>query len=115
MVKGCKCYKNNNTGIFDTKLNKFRTIQNKFIPKGVADIYGSLNGRTIYIEVKTPEEHAYLIKHYEEIKNFVGACKKKTHLKNQINFIESNAAIGCIAFFASDLDQVKERVKVTQD
>lgn len=113
MVPGCKCYKHNNTGVYDPKIQKFRKVQNKYIPLGASDIYGSIKGHAIFIEVKTPEEHTYLAKHYEEIKT--GTWDKKTqskkhHLKNQINFIESNRAMGCLAFFASNLDQVREEL-----
>ena len=108
MANGCVFFKQNNTGIFDPKTKAFRTVQNKFIPKGVSDIYGSFYGRAVFIEVKTPGEHAYIVKHYDEIKKYVGPSKKKNHIKNQIRFIEMNRKNDCIAFFACSLDQVKE-------
>jgi hypothetical protein len=110
ICKGCLFYKNNNVGVFDKEKNIFRKSSNKFCPRGVSDIYGSYYGKAAYIEVKTPEEHIYLIKHYDEIRSYVGINKKKNHLKNQIHFIESNKRMGCIAFFASSLDQVKSEL-----
>ena len=82
----------------------------KFIPKGVSDIYGSIHGRTIYIEVKKESEHKFLKKYYHEIKDYRGVCKKRNHLQNQIRFIESNRAVGCLAFFASSIDDVKKEL-----
>lgn len=117
MANGCVFFKHNNTGIFDPKTKRFRTVQNKFIPKGASDIYGSFYGRAVYIEVKTPEEHAYIVKHYDEIKRYVKPAllpgeKKKTdkkeHIKNQINFLELARKNHCIAFFACNLEQVKD-------
>ena len=103
MCRGYLCYKQNNTGIYDPKAKAFRKVQNKFCPPGVSDIYGSYYARSVYIEVKTPEEYDYLLKHYEEIRSYVGINKKKNHLKNQIRFIESNASLGCMAFFTCSL------------
>ncbi len=108
IAKGCLFFKHNNTGIFDPKTKKFRTVQNKYIPKGASDIYGSFYGRTFYIEVKTPSEHAYITKHYEEIKKYIGPSRKKNHIKNQIHYLELARKNHCIAFFACSLDQVKE-------
>ena len=108
MANGCVFFKHNNTGIFDPKTKRFRTVQNKFIPKGASDIYGSFYGRAVYIEVKTPEELAYIVKHYDEIKTYIGDSKKKNHLKNQIQFLELNRKNSCLAFFACSLDQVKQ-------
>lgn len=114
LCKGFRCYKINNVGIFDKKIGKLRTVQNKHAPKGPADIWGSVHGRALYIEVKTPAEHKYLIKHYDEIKSGIWCPKKdkkKHHLKQQIQFIESNRAMGCLAFFASSISQVKYEIQ----
>jgi hypothetical protein len=108
---GCLCYKNNNVGIYDPSKGAFRKVANKYSPRGVSDIFGSYYGRAMFIEVKTPEEHAYLAKHYAEIRSYIGINKKKNHLKNQVHFIESNRARGCLAFFASSLEQVKEELR----
>lgn len=111
MCRGFLCYKLNNTGIYDPKLKDFRKVQNKFIPKGPSDIFGTYYSRSVYIEVKTPKEYAYLIKHYEELRKYVGKSKAKNHLKDQIRFIESNSALGCIAFFTCSLDMTKAKIK----
>lgn len=112
LLSGCLCYKNNNVGVYDKTKGLFRKPMSKFIPKGVADIYGTIHGRTIYIEVKKESEHKFLRKYYHEIKDYRGVDKKRNHLQNQIKFIESNKAVGCLAFFASSIDDVKRELGV---
>ena len=110
MSRGYLCYKNNNVGIYDEKAKAFRKVANKYCPPGVSDIYGSYYARAVYIEVKTPIEYQYLVKHYEELRSYFGVSKKKNHLKNQIRFIETNASLGCIAFFTCSLEMTKEKL-----
>jgi hypothetical protein len=48
-------FKVNTTGTYDPVRKVFRTIKNKFIIKGTADIIGcDSNGRFVALEVKTP-------------------------------------------------------------
>ena len=114
VTKGCVFLKLNNTGIYDTKLKKFRTLQNKFTPKGVPDIFGSYYNIAAWIEVKTPTEYAYLVKHYDELRSYMGVTPRKNHFKNQIQFIEHRRKIGDIAFFACSWAMVKEKLEGTQ-
>ena len=54
-LNGIFAFKINTTGIYDPTKNVFRSIQNKYIQKGCADILGVLpGGRFLAIEVKTP-------------------------------------------------------------
>lgn len=107
---GCSFHKLNNTGIYDPKKGGFRKVVNKYCPKGIADIVGSYNNLIAWIEVKTPEEYKYLMKHYEELRCYVGLDKKKNHYRNQIAFIEGKKRVGNIAFFADSIDMVKEKL-----
>lgn len=110
--KGFRVYKIKNIGVYDSKKNVFRKPVHPYTPKGMSDLAGNYNGRSLYIEVKTPKEYKYLMKHYEEIKAFCGVCKKKNHLQNQIKFIEDNLKDGCIAFFSDGIETtVRELAK----
>lgn len=57
----------NNIGIFDTQRKIFRRNTNKWIIKGVPDIWAMKNGRSFWIEVKSktgkqsPEQKAFEI------------------------------------------------------
>lgn len=48
---GVFCWRNNNTAIFDPKMNGYRSFNGL---KGVPDILAVINGRFTGIEVKTP-------------------------------------------------------------
>lgn len=95
------------SGYFDTKRGIFRKQVSRFAINGNSDIAGFLPGKGLYIEVKTPKEYRYLFKHYEAIKGFTGECKKKNHLKEQIDFIERAQASGNAAFFADSVECVE--------
>lgn len=50
-------FKINTTGTFDPTRKVFRTIKNRHIHKGTADILGVKNGKFFAIEVKTPASY----------------------------------------------------------
>lgn len=104
------CYKNINIGVFDKTVGAYRKARNKYAPVGVSDIYGNYSGRALFIEVKTEDEYAYLMKHYFEIRSYMGVNKKKNHLKNQIKFIEDNKCNGAIAFFTYSIKDTKTKL-----
>lgn len=84
------CWKNQSTGIFDTKKQIFRRL-NKYQLTGVSDILGILNdGRFLAIEVKRQGN-------------------KPT--ENQINFMAGINAMGGLAFVAYSLDDVFSHLK----
>lgn len=84
----CFAWKNNNTGIYDKKLGKFRKNKNKYVINGVSDILGMWRGRLLAIEVKRP-------------------CNKDRP-PEQIDFIEKVKALGGIAGFATSIEDVKQ-------
>jgi hypothetical protein len=80
-----------------------------------SDIYGIIQhqgGRWMTIEVKTKLEFEYLMRNYETIKNYFGPNKKKTHLRDQIEFVEMINKHGGIAFFACSWLEVQERLRL---
>ena len=108
--KGCKLYKLNNVGIWDETKKIHRKLTNPHTPKGLPDIFGSFYSRATYIEVKTPDEYQYLARHYDELRKYFGPSKKKTHLREQIHFIEDNQKQENIAFFADSIARVKSEL-----
>lgn len=119
VMRGCAFLKLNNTGIYDEKAGKFRTLQNKFTPLGVPDIFGSYFNRACWIEVKTPEKYGYLMRNYDELKGYLPEFGKKKNkdkerYKNQIQFIEHRRKVGDIAFFADSIEMVKEKLGEVQ-
>lgn len=89
-------------------------FQNRYCRNGISDIQFNFRGKMFVFEVKTPEEHKYILKHYKELmltpielmdkkKN-----KKKYHIKEQMIYIEGIKDSGGDGDFVSDLDQVKK-------
>lgn len=76
---GVFAFKVNTTGIWDSSRRIFRTIKNKHIHKGTADIIGIKNGKFFSIEVKSPAA----------AKKMGGKNYKLTeHDLNQLSFLE---------------------------
>jgi hypothetical protein len=88
----CYAWKNNSTGIYDTKAGTYRKNRNKHVINGVSDIIGIYRGRPLFIEVKRP-------------------CNKKRP-DEQVNFIERIKGMGGIAGFATSVDDVREILRV---
>lgn len=109
-VVGAFAWKNPTAGYYDSKIGKFRKQKSKFAINGGSDILLSYKNVQA-IEVKTPKEYAYLMKHYEELRNYIGPCKKKNHLRDQIFFIEQINKTGNVAFFADSVERVREKLK----
>lgn len=79
-VPGCIAFQIYNGAVFDQRIGRFRTNNNKFRPKGIPDIIGSIRGVALGIEVKTktgrlsPEQ----IRMHEILKSYgwiVGICR----------------------------------------
>ena len=88
--KDCFAWKNNSTGIYDTKKKVFRQSKNKYAINGVSDILGVYKGRMLAIEVK--------------------AAKGKVS-KAQEDFINRVTNQGGIAFVARDIRDVVSTLK----
>lgn len=76
---------------------------------GMSDILFFRNGKFYALEVKTPKEHKYIIKHYEKLRDAIPEHlnKKQKHLHEQITFIENIKRAGGIGNFVSCLEDVK--------
>ena len=109
LVKKIFIWRNNNGATFDPTTRGFRrpSIGAK---NGISDILGCLQcGKILAIEVKTPEKHRYIKKHYDELRYGVFDPKKpseKKRLQDQIIFIENVLRCGGHAGFASSLEDV---------
>jgi len=108
----CTAEKVNNIGVYDPKKQTYRTFKNKYCMRGVSDISGTFRGKSLRIEVKTPDEYKYIMKHYDELSSgiFTKNVKKKQHFNDQIRYLNRHSKAGAIAFFASSVDQVKEEL-----
>lgn len=93
-LPGCFAWKNNTTGVFDPQKKVFRKPQNKFAINGVSDILGIYKGRFLAIEVKKPSN--------------------KLRPEHQIQFINNVIKNGGIAFFATSVEEVREKLKEIQ-
>lgn len=69
-------------------------------------------GRIGTIEVKTSKEMAYIRKHWAELKNYHGPSKKKTHLRQQIDFMYLILSKGGYSGFACDMEGVCKILKI---
>ncbi|GAB1376810.1 hypothetical protein MASR1M48_16620 [Lactococcus petauri] len=86
---------NQTTGVFDKKINSFRKNNHRHYRKGIPDIIGSYCGVAIYIEVKRPKT----------LQQEAGSPSVE-----QVEFIKRAIQNNAIAFFAWDLDDVKEQL-----
>lgn len=86
---------NESQGVYHTKLKKHLKTNHRHYRKGVPDILGSYCGTSLYIEVKRPATKL----------NGAGSPSAE-----QIEFIKRAIKNNCIAFFAWDLDDVKEQL-----
>lgn len=103
-------WKNPTTGYFNPRLKRFVRQKSKFAINGKSDLMGFYKKKSIFVEVKNEAEYKYLIKHHEELKNYYGESEKKTHLRDQIQFIERAQKHGQIAFFACSIECVKKKL-----
>ena len=90
-AQGIFAWKNQTVGIYDSSKKVYRKPKNKFHINGVADILGILpNGKFLAIEVKSP--------------------KNKVRTLMQKEFIDAINRNGGVAFFADDLDLVRQKL-----
>lgn len=89
-LPGCFAWKNHTTGYFNTRTQKFTKQKSKYAINGVSDILGVYKGRLLAIEVKDP--------------------KNKTRTDEQNRFIELVNRYGGLAFYATSVDEVKEKL-----
>lgn len=87
---------------------------NRYCRKGISDIQFNFRGRMFVFEVKTPEEHKYILKHYKKISmtplEFFDKKKdkKNRHIKEQMIYIDGIVESGGDGDFVSSLEQVKK-------
>lgn len=109
---GFYVWENKSIGVFDAKRGAFRSSSSEFNRKGVSDILGvGFNGRLMAIEMKTPKELTYVLKHYEELRDRPQTSKKRIHLQNQILFIENVRRSGGVAFFSDGINTTRHELR----
>lgn len=91
-LPGCYAWKNQSVGVYDPVQKKFRKSKSKYSINGVSDILGIYNERFLAIEVKSP-------------------TNKKRNIQ-QDTFINCINAMGGIAFYATSIDEVKNKLQV---
>ena len=95
---------------YDPKVKRWIKPKAQYSPPGIVDIDGVLapDGKTLFIEVKTPKEYQYVIKHYDRIKTGIWDKKDKRRiLQNQIIFMEERVKLGAIAFFSDSIQRTQ--------
>lgn len=72
------------------------------------DILCYYEGKTFSIEVKTPDEMKYIMKHYDKLKilNPKDYKNKKKHYIEQIQAVEAIKKSGNIAFFTDSIENL---------
>jgi penicillin-binding protein-related factor A (putative recombinase) len=90
-LPGCFAWKSNTVGVFDPAKRVYRKSKNKFAINGVSDILGIYHGRFLAIEVKRPSN--------------------KERPEHQVQFIQNILKQGGIAFFATSVEEVKEKLR----
>lgn len=100
MMPNIFAWKNHTTGIYDTKKQTFRPLQN-FAFRGISDIIGVISptGRLIAIEVKTPETYKIYLK-----QNTRRATEQKA-------FLETVKKYGGVAGIATCIEDAQEIIK----
>jgi len=89
-LPGCYAWKNHTTGYFDTRTQTFKKQKSKYAINGVSDILGIYKGKLLAIEVKDPQN--------------------KSRTDSQNKFIETITRYGGLAFYATSVDEVKEKL-----
>jgi len=102
-------------GVFVWKNDEFPHPTNRQSHlRGLAlDIVGvikSQGGRHMEIEMKRPDELAFILKHWDRMKAYIGQNKKYQRFRKQIEHAEMVQAHGGIAMFASSWEQVRDRM-----
>ncbi len=109
---GFFCWVNKTVGIFDPVKKIYRKPKQEGSAKGSPDILGvGLNGRSLGIEVKDEKEYAYIMRHYEMLRDHVHSCKKKIHYQEQILFIERLRREGGVAFFTDGIETTRRELR----
>lgn len=94
----------NNTGAMATVSRTGRTYFVRFGIRGQADITGLLpDGRRLEIEIKTPEE-------MEKIRTGRIPQSKRKHIEEQKLFLRMINENNGVGFFASSVDDVREKL-----
>jgi len=80
--------------------------------KTFLDILFLYNGQSFFLEVKTPAEKEFILKHWDRLLegNFNQEDKTLKRYKNQIEEVKEIQGTGNIAEFVSSLNEVKELI-----
>ncbi len=117
VFEGHKAWKNPTRGKWNPKFGRFSKGDYGEI-RGASDlicVWKDISPWVTFIEVKTPEEHEYLLRHYQKL--WVGlnlTTERQVRMHFQIVFVEEVRSLGGSAIFASKWDHVtleKERLK----
>lgn len=96
---GAIVWRNNTGGLYDAN---GRWVSFGLAP-GSADLIGIYKGLFLSIEIKTPDEHKYILNHWEKIlAGDWGKKDKRARYKKQIKWHDIVRKSGGIAFFLSN-------------
>jgi len=114
-------YHNDIKWFYSEKTKSYRRNKNNFIQRGISDITGALRGKYIAIEVKKPSEMKFFDKSLEDLQKAFNEAelsgkspstlKKYVHAIEQREFLDKVVKAGGIGFFASSVEEVKEKLK----
>lgn len=104
-LRGCFPCKIENTGVFDPRTRRFRSVTNQFKRKGISDIMFFWKGKVWFAEVKTPEKLKYIIKHWDRLK--AREVPSKERESNQIEFLYQIRERGQVGVFVDSLERLK--------
>jgi hypothetical protein len=77
------------------------------------DMVGQTFARFLAPEVKTEKEYDYIMKHYDELRDYNGTDKKKNHYKQQIKFCEQVTKQGGKAGFVESAERLKKLLTIS--
>jgi hypothetical protein len=95
-----------NQGTFDPVKKIYRGNRSKYKRKGMSDIYFTYYGKPVFIEVKTPKNFKYIVKHYEELEN--GLIPSQSRITDQINFMKEIEKRGGFAYFCDSAERAEK-------
>ena len=111
------CEKIITDGYYDAHKWVYRKRKSNFVRKWTADIQGTIPPyvRALYIEVKKPEEMKFFDRPLPEltermIQSSSVSKDKYIHAISQREYLDEKMSMGAVAFFASSIDEVKERL-----
>lgn len=122
-LRGIPAEKIVNEWWYDANNGFYRKRKSNYIRNGTSDIHGTIPpyGQALYIEVKKPSEMSFFDRTVDDVKEDMINYKPRwipkkdpfirhKHAIQQIEYLDEKRKAWAIAFFASSIEEAKERI-----